>query len=222
MYTYSAKNLTKKKNRFQPPYFELKDWRNMQTFTPIDNYSRFISKRNVSLVAARINRLREGNRSRNRDSIEESMKYWGKKVDLNRNYAPAYEMDFEGLINLVNEQFIKKNGYLYSGNDINIFRGGATVLDYSSGEPKPVYKNFADFGINDMRNMDVWQPVHIGISNGQQRYNNAIPSWQRTMNIRSVDKSPEVFNVNLADRDALEHPVHGYNMSRILRGNYYS
>ncbi len=221
MYRYTPVNTLKNTNRFIQ-YHERKDWGNLPTKLKYDNFSLFMSSRNQGAVISRINRLREGNKTRAKYNIPEIMFKWAKQKNINVNYAPAYMMDIENAIQLMNEDFIRQSPFLYAGDDRNVFHGGATLMDYSSGNPKAVYKDFVDFNMQDIQNMDVWQPVHIGISDSIQRYNNKIPSWQRTMNIRNMDLSPDVFNVNLADRDAIEQPNRGYNMNRIMEANYYN
>ena len=220
-YRYKASNVFNNRNRLHDAHFGLKDWKNMSTHVSVDNYTMFTNNQNISKISARIRRLREEKESANTDSISITMRNWAIVKKINISFAPAYYMDSASCIELMNNQFIKENRHLYRGRDMNIFGKGASVLDYSAGVPILVKKKYKDFMPNDIRNMDVWQPIHIGTQDSKQRYNNRIPSWQRTMNIRNIDRDPSTYNVNLADRESIEQPTRGFDMSRILKGSFY-
>lgn len=223
MYLYSAKNTYSKGASFQQNYLERKTWDNRPTEVCSTNYSLFMRPANVAAVAGRISKLREENGSRNSKSVAQEMSRWATRQNINIEYSPAASMDMSSLIGILNNDFVRECKDLYRGNDMNVFRATGTTLEYDErGFPRLVKKRYRDFNHLDMQNMDVWQPTAIGITNRHQRYGNKPSLFQKAMHVRNIDRSPEAFNVNLADRDALSQSTRGYDMSRILKGNYYS
>ncbi len=223
MYLYSAKNTYDKGASFHQNYLERKTWDNRPTEVHSTNYSLFMRPANVAAVAGRIRKLREENGSRNIDPVAREMDRWATVKNINAEYAPAARMDMSSLLGILNNDFVRDCQALYRGNDINVFRSSGTTLEYDeAGNSRRVQKKYRDFSHIDMQNMDVWWPTAIGITNRQQRYGNKTSVIQRAMHARNMDRSPEAYNVNLADRDALTQRPSGYDMSRILKGNYYT
>jgi hypothetical protein len=76
---------------------------------------------------------------------------------------------------------------------------------------------------DDIKELNVWRQYDINNDKSKYRYNNTIPFWQRSMNIRHADRSNEGFREgNDAYRSSLDNPVYAYDMRRVkdLMGRY--
>jgi hypothetical protein len=68
----------------------------------------------------------------------------------------------------------------------------------------------------DIKELNVWRQYDINNDKSKYRYNNTIPFWQRSMNIRHADRSNEGFREgNDAYRSSLDNPVYAYDMRRV-------
>jgi hypothetical protein len=185
---------------------------------PPNIYFDFFSKKNIIILKNRILQLREENNYFPNISFDAAMRAWLKKNDP-KKWTTKCPYDLP--TRLMNEKFIRDNWFLYKKNTVGNLNVFNTRMPVQVGD-RNVMQNYSDFSVDTMRNLNVWRPITIGINDQIQRYNNKIPSWQRTMNIRNMDMSKEVFNINLADRESLEQSVKGYNMSRIHAASYYN
>lgn len=75
----------------------------------------------------------------------------------------------------------------------------------------------------DKQQINVWKQYDINTDRSKYRYNNTIPFWQYTMNIRHYDRSNEGLREgNDPWRSSLENPVYAYDMRKIkdLKSQY--
>ncbi len=102
--------------------------------------------------------------------------------------------------------------------DVNVFRRSQLVGPSEVGQQGcggPIMKTPIDMTVDDYRTLDVWRLQETKVWNKNFRYNNRIPPWQRTMNLRHYDRS----NEGLRDYDYRNSsklvPIRGYDMSCI-------
>ena len=235
MYNFGA---GRKRKEYGYPYNTYKEWSNKESPYKARNSttSMFMSERNVGFIASQVydfafqNNFQFPRAAQSFDAItnevRDSMARWAKKVKLDQ-WKPAYEYDTASNLDFANNKFMDQNKYLYqqgaTQNDINVFRGSARFASYDAqGNPHVVEKKFKDLMPEDIRNLDVWRPVHIGRNNADFRYNNQIPPWQRTMNIRPYDYQQEGLAMLDPDRASVEQFQRGFNMKKINEGNFWN
>jgi hypothetical protein len=69
---------------------------------------------------------------------------------------------------------------------------------------------------DDIKELNVWQQFDINTDKNKFRYQNTIPVWQRSMNIRHVDRSNEGLREgNDPYRSSLDAPVYAYDMRQV-------
>lgn len=218
--TYRYSTGRPQRRRLRDPYHELSEWNNFATDVHQSNYDLFMSRGNIARLLAKINKLRVEYGFNAKPPIWSEMMRWAQEININ-NCSTAYEYDTATLMNMLNERFIKENPRLYCKNingDINVFRQKAQILS----DGKLITKKYADFMPDDIRNMNVWGPVNIGISNEQQRYNNKFPTWQMNNN-KNFDMSYETHSETLLNggQELVQVPS-GPNMREIHELNIYS
>lgn len=70
----------------------------------------------------------------------------------------------------------------------------------------------------DVKEINVWRKYDINKKNSHFRYENNIPFWQRSMNIRHADRSNEGLREgNDSFRSSLDNPIYGYDMKEIYK-----
>jgi hypothetical protein len=198
------------------------------TFDDITNEQLFLSNKNIYRVIYYVVAL--NNRYKTRDiskevqkSIPKLMAKWAQKEDVN---------DWEDLTNdpiitleFINKKFLKDHNALFNKKNIglNVFQVKDTVTDKCGNRS---IKKYDEMLATDYHTLDVWQKEETSIYNKNFRYENAIPSWQRTMNTRHLDRSNDGLAASEPERASLETQIHGYDMSNIIKGstnyeNYY-
>ena len=69
---------------------------------------------------------------------------------------------------------------------------------------------------DDIKELNVWQQYDINTDRSKYRYGNTIPVWQRSMNVRHVDRSNEGLREgNDSFRSSLDTPIYAYDMRKV-------
>jgi hypothetical protein len=146
------------------------------------------------------------------------MDEWVDSEDIN-SYEFAFP-DWIQLLDFLNMKFLKKYNFLYENTsanqdfaDSNVFKLTMPVTYNNQTQ----LKQYSHLTADDIRNIDVWQKQDTVRSNGNFRYNNKIPFWQCTMNIRHYDRDSDGLHNIDADQASLETHVRGYDMSSIMK-----
>jgi hypothetical protein len=175
-------------------------------------YVTSLSKKNKSTISVEIIK-----------SIPTLMEKWSNKENIN---------DWEDLTNnhlmvlkFLNKRFLTDHNGLFNKhcNGLNVFKVKAIVTDKCGRQS---LKKYDEILAADYHTIDVWQEQETSRFNKNFRYDNAIPSWQRTMNIRQYDRSNDGLHASNPVRASLNNQIHGYDMSNIIKGstnyeNYY-
>ena len=103
--------------------------------------------------------------------------------------------------------------------DWNPFRASTIVGTKNEFENTLTSLSYHDmvYGLDNTRNMDVWDNNKTIRMNKNFRYNNRIPVWQWSMNRRNYDRSNDGLEHGDPNRASLEVPIRGYEMSDIYK-----
>ena len=104
----------------------------------------------------------------------------------------------------------------------NVYNTSVTIGHYLDDDTNKILttrKQYKDLTAEDIKNVDVWAPVTVEANYSQYRYQNQIPIWQRSMNIRHNDRDNEGFRHKDSDRASLNNQIHGYNMEEIYKAS---
>ena len=137
------------------------------------------------------------------------------------------DLDILTSLRKLNKKFITNHACVYDKSNkasMNVFRVMDTVTVDACGNEET--KKYSEMTADDYRNMDVWQNNQEYTYNKRNRYNNAIPMWQKSMNIRHYEKESDGLHTSNSDRASLDSQLRGYNMNNQIKGsefykNYY-
>jgi hypothetical protein len=149
--------------------------------------------------------------------IPDMMINWANKQNINK-FTHASD-DFIMTLKFLNKKFIITHSHLYhieNNSDLNVFHTTGRITDVCNNE---FMKKYDKMLAADYHTVDTWQPLNIFIDNTQNRYNNKIPVWQRSMNTRQLDKSNDGLHSAYSDRASLNTQTRGYNMDNIIKGS---
>lgn len=234
---------------YQMPWYcpiSVKEEKNMPhpSNFPTDNISIFLSKKNIYnmvyyVVALNTSnktdlvRTQSGDLERQReeklkimqDQIPIKMYEWAKTNSIN-DYEDLYDNIFMRL-NYLNKQFLLDNGDLFDligKESINVFQIKNDKVTDRCGNISE--KKYDEMLASDYHTLDLHKPLDIFRTNGNFRYANNIPIWQKSMNTRHYDRCNDGLHTAFAERASLNNQIHGYDMSEIYKGsvnyeNYY-
>lgn len=176
-----------------------------------ENTASFMSLSNQRFLTKKIYLLHRSNNGilgylHFKESVPLRMRNWVQKQDANQ-----YKQVINGSIDILtylNKIFVHDNYDLYSikySNTVDVsYSIGDNAQDIVILKKKPEEIMACDYA-----NMDVWTEQTTEATNNV-RYNNKIPHWQRTMNIRHYDRNNQGFQHADSNRASLDTPVHGY------------
>ncbi len=151
-----------------------------------------------------------------KDIIPLRMKEWVTKVEVNKYNELV--LGGSDVLEYLNKKFITENYDLYSENspdympfETNVYKSKISVsyptMDNSSGII--VKKRPDELLADDYKNIDVWGEQVENLTDKNYRYQNKIPFWQRTMNIRHYDRSNQGYHHSNPNRASLDVPIYG-------------
>jgi hypothetical protein len=190
-----------------------------------DNVLSFMNLSNQRALTKKIYLLHKSNNGlltylHFKELVPFRMKSWIYQKDVNKyRQLTAGAID---VLEYLNKVFISDNYDLYSiisreskytPLDSNVYRSTVNV-SYSIGDESQdiliLKKKANELLAEDYRNMDVWAEQTTEVTNKTHRYGNAIPVWQRTMNIRHYDRDNQGYHHADSARASLDTPVYGY------------
>ena len=116
----------------------------------------------------------------------------------------------------INNKFINWCSKYLKWNIYVPFREKSTVGSINEFENNIREIRNSNLLADDIKELNVWRPYDINNDKSKYRYNNTIPFWQRSMNIRHTDRSNEGFREgNDAYRSSLDNPIYAYDMRRV-------
>jgi hypothetical protein len=203
------------------------DMNGMKKYTTIQldelsNSDIFLSKKNIQYMTYYILSMNKKNMTKSdpyylRLLVPKLMAEWNSDKNLN-DYEYIYD-DILLRLAFINKQFIKEYDWIYTRTnklDINVFRESKTITVDAYGNEET--KKYSDMNAKDYANMDVWKSNQEYTYDKRQRYNNKIPIWQRSMNIRHYEKESEGFHTLDPHRASLNTQLRGYNMTNYING----
>lgn len=204
-----------------------------ETF-PRTNKEIFLSSKNVYSMVYFLTALNLKNRTnplvKANKNLDEHLKKLQKKIPkMMVEWANEQKInDFEYLTNdiiqtlhFLNKKFLINYGHLYdraNRSDLNVFHTVGRITDECNNQ---FTKKYDEMLAADYSTVDTWQPLDIFTYNKRNRYCNKIPVWQRSMNIRQLDRSNDGLHAALPKRASLDNQIHGYDMSNIIKGSTY-
>ena len=201
----------------------IKEEKNPPADNDLDNVTHtgiFLSEKNIHYMTyyiVSLNKTTTGQQLINlAKQIPGLMIQWSKKEDLN-NFEYVYN-NILLTLSFLNKKFLVNHAYLYRGTenaDINVFRTKDVVTDKCGNEE---LKKYDEMTAAEYSTLDVWRDEQVYTYDKLNRYQNKIPTWQKSMNIRQYDRSNDGLHSAYSDRASLDSQVRGYNMDNIHKG----
>ena len=196
----------------------------------LSNTDIFLSKKNVHYMTYFLIAMNKRNMTGTKPAelaplIPSMMIQWANTQNLN-DFEYVYN-DILLRLSFLNKKFITNHACVYDKSNkasMNVFRVMDTVTVDACGNEET--KKYSEMTADDYRNMDVWQSNQEYTYNKRNRYNNAIPMWQKSMNIRHYEMESDGLHTSNPDRSSLDSQLRGYNMNNQIKGsefykNYY-
>lgn len=152
------------------------------------------------------------------------MEEWSKKVSLD-DMETLNDIDWMEILHFTNDKFMKTH-YLHFKNmsvhsfkvgeleqpEINVFRS-----EFETGELNKIKKKGDHLTAEDIKSMDVWQPIEQYRSNDNFRCKNKLRIWQKAVHKRNYDRSNDGLRHGHEKTASRVVPQRGYDMSDILK-----
>lgn len=196
--------------------------------TPVINYfdtatntDLFLSKKNIYNVARYILSINKITTPCNtlatmNNRISRLMKKWSISENLN-DFEYVYN-DPSIILSFLNKVFLTKHEYLINKKNSNVFRVNDVVSD-QCGISK--LKKYEEMTADEYKTLDIWKSQQLYTNNKRYRYENKIPIWQKSMNIRHYDKNNDGLHSADSNRSSLNTQIRGYDMSNIIKGSEF-
>ncbi len=187
----------------------------------VDMYKLFLSESNIRQIAQSLYRISQNNSDGR--PIEFFYRITPKMMNLFSKQKNLYDYQMaeasEGgninwveTVKAINYDFMKECLNTFHWNNYNPFRDTYLTVGDSDNRKK---KRACDLMADDYGTIDVYGVTDINRENKHFRYNNTIPFWQRTMNIRHYDRGNEGLRYNDPDEASRDSHIRGYDMSNI-------
>lgn len=185
-----------------------------------DELSMFMSKTNQINVTKQIYLLHKSNHGvlgylHFKMNVPNRMYFWISNKNLNND--PNVDK-FIDIVAFLNKMFIKDNSDLYEFKsaenddllDKNVYKSQAMFgLHLDDGSIISYSKDYQNLTAEDIRNLDVWTPQTVEVSNINKRYKNEVPVWQKSMNTRNYSRDNEGLRTT-SNRASLNTIISGY------------
>lgn len=195
----------------------------------MNNTDIFLCPKNVHYMTYYLVALNERNKT-GVDKLELAVQVpgmmlnWAKRENLN-DFEYAYG-DILLILEFLNEKFLVNHAHIYDKANIhsrNVFHVKDTITEKCD---RRVKKRYDEMTADDYKSIDVWQDDQTYTYDKLNRYGNAVPMWQKSMNIRHYDRDNDGLHTSNPERASLDNQVHGYNMNYQIKGsefyqNYY-
>lgn len=189
-------------------------------FDLLTNLGIFLSKKNahymIYYISSRNKTKYKPNMSKLAEKIPNLMKRWAHKQSLN-GFKGSYDNILE-ILTFLNKKFLVNHEYLFENtemNNINVFKSTDEITDKTGHNEM---KKYEEMTADEYKTLDVWRNYQVFTYDKLNRYQNKIPTWQKSMNIRQYDKSNEGLHTIEPERASLDTQLRGYNMENIYKG----
>lgn len=196
-------------------------------YDDMSNSKLFLSNKNIYNTVYYVVALGNSYKSRISKEVQRSIPDLMRKWAKNENIDDWEDLTNDATITLefLNKKFLRAHNALFNEKNAgtNKFRVQDKITDKCG---RTFTKKYDEMTAADYHTIDVWQEEETSRYNKNFRYNNTIPSWQRTMNIRHYDLSNDGLAAADSERASLDNQIHGYDMVNIIKGstnyeNYY-
>jgi hypothetical protein len=206
------------------PLGSVKSVRNLENnepFTQMDMQKLFLAKNNTVFLARDLYQISQQNGGRAKFDkfmalVPRLQKEYCRYTNLSQHAMAENEAtgqaDWELTLQAINNEFLQRCYTMLKYNAYVPTREKIMTGPYDNR----VKKKLSELTAQDMPTLDVWRLQDINRSNKNFRYNNTIPIWQRSMNVRHYDRANEGLHAKNADRASLNTPVYGYNMNNVM------
>lgn len=198
-----------------------RDLPNKQEFTNMNMNKLFLDKDNKTMLARQLFAISKENGGRANlmkfvALVNELAGYFVKQTDLSKyhmNESPATgQIDWALTLQAINNEFLQLCYNQLQWNKYVPFRAKTLAGPYDDRR----LKELKELTAADIPTVDVWAAYDINRTNANFRYQNQIPPWQSTMNIRHYDRANEGFHTKYSERASLNTPINGFDMSTIF------
>lgn len=157
------------------------------------------------------------------EQIPKLMLDWSKKVPLD-DMESLNDIDWMEILHFTNDKFMKKHYVHFKKTSPHSFKVGNLGLpeinvfreDFETGEVNKIKKKGDHLTAEDIKSMDVWEPIEHYRSNDNFRCNNKLRIWQKAVQKRNYDRSNEGLRHGHSKTASRVVPQRGYDMSAIL------
>ena len=189
-------------------------------FDALTNIGIFLSEKNANYMTYYITSYNKTKYNPNLLKISKQipnlMKQWASKQNLN-DFKGSYDNILE-ILAFLNKKFLVNHAYLFENtemNNINVFKSKDEITDKLGHNEM---KKYEEMTADEYRTLDVWREQQVFTYDKLNKYQNKIPTWQKSMNIRQYDKSNDGLHVTEPERASLDTQIRGYNMENIHKG----
>lgn len=203
------------------PLSSVKSIKNAPTGLGIDLYKLFHCESNTRMIAQNLYRVSQNNSDGRpieffNKIVPKMMKIFSKNHNLYEfrmaEEAETGNINWVETIKAINYDFMKEVYNTFRWNNYNPFRD--TYLDVGASDSRRKVKA-SDLMPDDYGTIDVYGVTDINRENKNFRYNNTIPFWQRTMNIRHFDRTNEGLRNGDPDEASLENFNRSFDMTNV-------
>jgi len=213
-------------------YLSVKDRKNQPTkieTVRMDNHWLFLSKDNKKYLTESMYKMHKkfGGGLQKKDFIKkvpEMMEEYAKKNSLD-DFESLHDNDWLEILHFTNDKFIKGHYMKFkkmakhsfdvqdslNQSEINVFKEGI-----ESGVNTRVVKRPDHLTAEDIKSIDVWEPIEHYTENSNFRRNNKFRVWQKAVHKRNYDRSNEGLQHGNDKVSSRVVPQRGYNMDDIL------
>ena len=158
------------------------------------------------------------------EKVPKLMEAWAKKEHLD-DVETLNDIDWLEILHFTNDKFMRlhygkfkklaKHSFDVSNSlnqsEVNVFR-----QKFETGQSKKIKKKGDHLTAEDIKSIDVWEPIEHYRSNDNFRCKNKIRIWQKAVQKRNYDRSNEGLRHGHEKTSSRVVPQRGYDMSDIL------
>jgi hypothetical protein len=212
-------------DEYQPN--SVKESRNITLYNYLDditNIQIFLSDKNTYYIIVKVINLNKKNKNpyNLKKLIQRMPKFmyvWANKNKIND--MSYINDDIVQTLDFLNNKFLLDHSMLYDRSSseyvfTNVYKVTDTVTDNCGATS---VKKYDKMMASEFHTLNLWNDKTESFThNAINRYNNKIPYWQTSMNIRHYDKSNGGFHDDIPERSSSESRISGYDMSNIIKG----
>ena len=212
-------------DEYQPN--SVKESRNIPLYNYLDditNVQIFLSNKNTYYIIIKVMNLNKKNKNpynlkKLYQLMPKFMYIWADKNKINN--VSYINNDIVQTLDFLNNKFLRDHSILYdisSGySSTNVYKLTDVVTDNCGITSVKKYDKML---ASEYHTLNLWnEKIESFTDNSINRYDNKIPYWQTSMNIRHYDKSNGGFHDDIPERSSLDSQISGYDMTNIIKGS---